>query len=143
MADKTTTELDDLALRIYAECVALNPQRSGDQLAMDCYRRAESFLAIRDKLRDGKVTVPKPDGMADCRAPNQPPHYPLNMISRQHGDLNKVNRVYKWLDANPPSDDEPALVNRFHQAFPELSWPLPEINRARVIFPVYVKADAK
>lgn len=140
MANEKNPELDELAFRIYCEHVGTS--RGGDKLVIDSYRKAETFISVREKIRNGTMQLEKPDAglLADCCAPNQPPNFPLNLISQQHGDLVQVNRIAKWLSSNPPTDDEPELVARFNRAFPGYAWPGPEINRARVVFPAFANA---
>jgi hypothetical protein len=141
--EKINSELDELAFRIYAECVSRSP-RAGEQLAIDCYRRAETFLVAREKIRNGTASLAKPDTtLSDCRAPNQPKNFPLNLVSQAFGNLSQVNRIAKWLEGHPPTDDDAEFVGQFKTAFPEHNWPMPEINRARVLFPNYVKAEVK
>lgn len=141
--DKANPEIEELAFRIYAECLT-NRMQASELLVIDCYRKAELWVSTRDKIRAGTATTAKPDTiLADCRAPNQPKNFPLNMVSQAHGDLNKVNRIAKWFQANPPTDDQDELEARFTRDFPELSWPTAELNRARNLFPHFVKSEAK
>lgn len=151
--DKTATspELDELAFRIYTESVArTSGRRGGDKLAMDSFRKAESFLAVRDKVRSGELKTSSSDGpqLADCCAPNLPRNHPHNMVAAHYtdrksgqsipGDLAKVSRVAKWLAVNPtPESDPDELVQRLRSQFPELTWDLPTINVARAVFPAY------
>ncbi len=146
-SDKTSEELDRLAFDIYRERVARGiVNKSGEQIAVESYRKATEFLAAREKIRTGALDAEKPVGpqLCDCCAPNLHKTHPHNIVSQQMGDLAKVNRLKKWLDANPTPEGDPVdIVHRFVQAFPECQWgkdtteTLAAINTARAIFPHY------
>lgn len=147
MADKTSSELDDLAFRIYSERVAAG--RGGEAVAIDSYRKATDFVTVRDKMRTGQLSAAKPEGvqLAECCAPNLDRNHPLNLVAKVFtdrkgasfpGDISKVRRINKWLSENPtPESDPEELVPRLSQSFPELGWNLPTINTARAVFPNY------
>lgn len=145
MAEKQSNpELDAFAFEIFKEAVAKSPvNRGGEQHARAAYAKAEAFLAVRDRVRAGELKAVKQDGpvMADCFAPNLKRSHPFNLVSQNRGDISKVNRIAKWLDANPtPESDPEELVTRINREFTDLSWDLPTINTARAIFPEYVGA---
>lgn len=139
--NKPNTELDQLAFEIFTQMVAKSSiNRGGEQQARAAYVKAEAFLAVRDRVRAGDMKAVKPEGpvMADCFAPNLKRSHPFNLVSQKMGDLNKVNRIAKWLDSNPtPESDPEELVTRINREFPDLSWDQPTINTARVILPEY------
>jgi hypothetical protein len=134
-------ELDSFAFEIFKQAVASSPHsRGGEQQALAAYKKAESFIGVRDRVRAGETKPAKSDGpsLCNCSAPNLRRTHPHSLVSERFGDLNKVNRIAKWLDINPTPENEPdELVSRINLEFPELSWDLPTINTARAIFPEY------
>jgi len=139
---QSNPELDDFAFEIYKQAVATSPvNRGGEQQARAAYAKAEAFIAVRDRVRAGELKAVKPDGpqLAECSAPKLRRTHPFNLVSSRFGDLKKVSLISKWLDSNPTPESEPEeLVTRINREFPDLSWDLPAINTARVIFPEYV-----
>jgi hypothetical protein len=96
------SELDELAFRIFERRVAqMGGRRGGEKLAVECYREAEEFLAV--KKRGGEPTKKDAEDslLADCCAPNLRRTHPHNLVSRRMGDINKVNRNKVWLYKNP------------------------------------------
>lgn len=152
MADEPNKELDALAFEIYSKRVASHPvRRGGERDALDSYRKAEAFLAVRKKVRSGETKV-KDDGLVelcDCCAPNLPRSHPHNLVAKVftdrkgtqiQGDLAKVQRIAAWLYKNPtPESDPEELVSRINREFPELNWEQKEVNTARAVFPAYCK----
>lgn len=146
MASETKTatamdDLDDLAFQLFTARAAAHPgQRTGERDAIQAYREAEAFLAVRKKLKAGelKATVPEGPQLADCSAPNQKRTHPHNLVSQRFGDLAKVNRIKQWLDRNPTPENEPEqLLQKLSHEFPDLGWDMPTVNVARAIFPAY------
>lgn len=139
--NKTNTELDSLAFEIFKQSVASSPgNRGGEQQALASYKKAEAFIAVRDRVRSGEAKPVKADVLADCSAPNLKPTHPFNLVSQRFGSLEKVNRIAQFLDKHPTPAGEPdELVGSINRAFPELSWDIPMINTARAIFPAYCK----
>ena len=151
-------DLDALAMDIFTQTAAANPQRNvGEPEAIAAYRKAEAFLSARRKVRSGELK-PKESAtglqLADCCCPNQPRTHPHNMVAAQWtdrrtgavvaGNLEKVNRVWRWLQANPTPDDGDAVdahIGRLGREFPELGWGLAEINTARAVFPQYAEKN--
>lgn len=144
MAEKQTTELDQLAFEIFTQMVAKSPiNRGGEQQAKAAYVKAEAFLSVRDRVRAGDMKPVKQEGpvLADYFCPNLKRTHPYNLVSQKMGDLNKVNRIAKFLEANPtPESDPQELVDRINREFPDLEWDMPKINTARTIFPEYSKS---
>ena len=145
MADNK--ELYELAFELYVKRVAAQPLvRNAEHEAIEAYRKAESFLAVRDKIKSGGLVAVKQDGpqLADCCAPNLSPKHPHNLVSQRFGDpkLTLVNRIATWLDKNHPApdQDEKDFALRMNREFPDLSWDPPAINTARAIFPAYCAA---
>jgi hypothetical protein len=150
MADKAqNNELDEFAFEIYKQSVASSANtRGGEQQARASYVKAEAFIAVRDKFRNGELKSVKVDGprLVECCAPNRPRTDPFNLISERFGDMTKVSQVKKWLDANPtPESDQMDIVHRFKTQFPEYQWGVKDedvfasINTARIIFPAFAK----
>lgn len=139
MADEKMTELDEIALQIYAQRPSAS-RISGESDALDCYRRADAFMAVRAKVRKGELKAAKPTGpqLADCSAPNLRKNHPLNLVSSRYGDLARVSRIAQWLEAHPtPERDPEELVIAFNREHGGLDWALPEISTARLVFPTY------
>jgi hypothetical protein len=139
VADDKMTELDEIALQIYAQRQSA-PRISGESDALDCYRRADAFLAVRAKVRKGELKAAKPTGpqLSDCCAPNLRKNHPLNLVSQKYGDLGRVDRIAKWLDTHPtPERDPEDLVIAFNREHGGLDWALHEIATARLVFPTY------
>ena len=134
------TELDTVALDIYIARSGMHSPAQAEAVVVDSYRKASAFLAVKKKLREKGIDAaipPEPEG-ADCRAPNLKPMHVHNLVARNGGNLPLVNRIKKWLDANPtPERDPEELLNKLNRAFPELGWDLPTVNVARQVFPVY------
>ncbi len=147
MAEKTSParppeEVDELAFQIFAQRMASLPgKRGGEPEALDAFRQAEAFLAVRGRVRSGEAKKAAEEPvLADCCAPNLRRTHPHNLVSQRLGDLAKVNRVKQWLDRNPtPERDADELAHRLNREFPDLNWDLPTINVARAIFPAYCK----
>lgn len=119
--------VQQVALKLYAE-------RSGRgkadprEIALQAFRDAEVFTEVSALYRADKLPVPAAqDPRAICFAPNLKKTHPYNMVSRQHGDLNRVARIYSQLEANPTIE-----------AFEELEWDAPTTSLARTLFPSYL-----
>ena len=134
-------ELDSLAFDIYARRMASQPiLRNAEQEALEAYRKAEAFLVVRENVRSGALSPAKQSGpaLSDCSAPNLKRTHPHNLVSQAFGNLERVNRIKKWLDANPTPEGDPAeLTVKLNREFPELGWDMPTVNTARAIFPAY------
>ncbi len=143
MADEKNTELDELAFEIYSKRVATHASvKASEAEAVDAYRKAEAFVAVKKKVRAGGVkplTTTEAQG-ADCRAPKLRDTHPINLVSREVGNLPRVEQIKKWLDQNPTPETNPEeLIHRLNRAFNDLGWDMPTINVARQIFPAYAK----
>lgn len=138
------SEVDELAFRIFSHRIAnLYGRRGNEQLAVDAYRKAEAFLAVRDKVRKGELEIDKPDGpvLSDCCAPNLKPTHPFNLVSQRMGSLPKVRLILTWIETyrkncKPDTPPEELLV-KLNREFPELGWDESAVNTARNIFPAY------
>ncbi len=63
----TNTELESVALKIYVERVSgMRFNRATEQLAIQSFKEAESFLAVRDMIRDGELDTNKPTAYASA-----------------------------------------------------------------------------
>lgn len=142
--EKPNPELDSFAFEIFKEVVAKSPaSRGGEQQALAAYKKAEAFMAVRERVRSGDTKPAKVDGpvLADCFAPKLKKTHPHNLVSQKYGNLEKVNRIAQYLDKNPTPENEPdELIARFNREFTDLGWDLPAINTARAIFPAYCKS---
>lgn len=145
------SERDALAFQIFCQAHASRAlRRDGEREAIESFRKADAFLAVKKKMASGELKVNKPDGpqLAECCLPNQDANHPLNLVAKMYtnrktgasrpGDLNKVAAIKKWLDRNPTPEGNPEeLVNRLNAEFSNLNWDLPTINVARAVFPSY------
>src|SRR5205823_2384604 len=114
----------------------------GEAVALDSFRAAEAFLAVRKRVKAGELKAKEPDGpqLANVCCPNLRRTSPHNLVSQRFGDLTRVNRIKKWLDANPtPENDPDELVAKLNREFSDLGWTMPEINVARAVFGAYEK----
>lgn len=145
-------DLDEMAFRIFSQRAAMLGRKLTDADAVESYRLANAFVAVREKFHTGELTPKAPAGprLADCCCPNQPRNHPHNLVAalytdrksgyQSKGDPERVKRIADWLDRNPTPESNPdELVHRLSREFPDLGWDLPQINTARQIFPFYAK----
>ncbi|MSR60299.1 MAG: hypothetical protein EXS05_22105 [Planctomycetaceae bacterium] len=137
--EKLDNELEAIAFEIYKQTVSHGSAIANERQAIDAFAKADTFIAVRERARAGKLEIKKPVGkqLADCSAPNLPETHPHNIVSQRFGSLEKVLRIKKWLDENPPTEDQTYLIPKVNRAF-DLSWKVPELNLARTIFHEYV-----
>jgi hypothetical protein len=139
---KTNSEIDSLAFEIYSKRMAQpGPKRLASHEALEAFKQAEEFVAVRAKVKSGALKTEEPDGpqLAGFCAPNLKRTNPHNLVSQRFGNLQRVETIYTWLSRNPtPENDPEDLVHRFNHQYPDLGWTLPEINVARIIFPAYI-----
>lgn len=146
MAEKTTIPTDtvELAERIFTATAASAGGRADRQVAIRALTSATVFRsAVAEMKLDDLTAAVKPVGpqLADCWCPNQAVGYPVNMVSRQKGDLAKVALIYAWLAKNvEPEQNVDQHVATFNRAFPGLAWSIAELRTARLVFPSYVVA---
>ncbi len=140
MAKADTVEVDELAFRLYAERISKLPANaSGEAASAWAFRKAEDFLAVREKVKAGDMSVIVVSNLSDVRAPNLKKTHPHNLVSRFHADehggeakvLAMIKEIHTWLLNHPRSDESPV-------AYDKLDWDVPTTNTARVIFPNYV-----
>jgi hypothetical protein len=137
---KSASEVDSLAFEIYSKRMAHpGPKRAASFEALEAFKQAEEFIAVRAQVKSGALKTEEPEGpqLAACYAPNLKRTSPYNLVSFKWGSIDRVNRVLSWLEKNPTLDDAEDLVHRFNSQFPELGWTLAEVSVARTIFPAY------
>ena len=105
---------------------------AAEQIAAECYRDAEAFFSVADRVRAGEAPAAKPAGpqLADCCAPNLKPTHPVNMVSQRFGTLERIQEIHTRLQADEKID-----------SLPEYEWGLSEIHTARTLFPAFVSAN--
>lgn len=139
MAKAETTEIDELAFRLYVERISNLPAHSsGDAAGAWAYRKAEEFVAVRDRVKAGDVTVTATSRLSDASAPNLKHTHPHNLVSQRFAERNggeekvlaEINRINKWLLSHPHSDDSPPTYDA-------LDWDVPTTKLARVLMPHY------
>ena len=129
-ASSTASDADavqQVALQLFAE-------RSGRgkaaprEIALQAFRDAKVFTEVSALYRDDNLPVAAAeDPRAICFAPNLKKTHPYNLVSRQHGDLNRVARIYAQLEANQSLE-----------TLEELEWDAPTTTLARTLFPSYL-----
>lgn len=130
------TELDALAFEIFKSSAA--SQIAAEQQAVNAYARAKAFIAVRERAKAGKLDqAPAKSRLAPFCAPNLADKHPHNLVSQAKGDEQLVNRLAKWLDENPPTEDPDELVPKINRQF-DLGWRAQEISLARLLLPDYV-----
>lgn len=145
MAKSDTTEVDELAFRLYAERLAGMPaQTSGDAAAIWAYRKAEEFLQTRDKVKSGAAAEQLLESkLSPVRAPNLKPTHPHNLVAQYHAEehggetrvLALLKEIMTWLNQNPSDPErQVAYVNRSRG----IDWDVPTTNLARTLIPYYV-----
>jgi len=152
--DKSPTQpahpdLEGLAFDLFRQRVGVTG-RATEYEALQAYRHAETFLAVREQVRAGALTPAGPEGLQldSACSPNLPPTHPYNLVAKVHtdrktgvqtpGDLGRVAKIKAWLDKNPTPENNPdELVSRLNRQFHGLGWDLPTINTARAILPAY------
>lgn len=143
MAAEKNVELDELAFRLYAERIAKLPaQASGDASSAWAYRKAQEFIAVREKVRSGDKAVTAESILADVCAPNLKKTHPLNLVSQRFKDdnggetkvLNRIKETIDWLRDHPRSDENPI-------AYEKLDWDVPTTNLARTVLPNYLQTN--
>lgn len=118
-------QLEAYAFELYAQ--RNRSRRTNESVAVDCFRDAEAFMSVAKKARAGRLPKRDDDSPLDfVRAPNLPRTHPVNLTSRAHGDLKKVQEVNEWLLQNPEAKE-----------YSPLGWGQDEVTKARLIFPVY------
>lgn len=140
MAKTDTTEIDELAFRLYAERIAKMPsQVGGEAVSAWAYRKAEEFLSVRTRVRDGESPSMDESKLSDASAPNLKPTHPHNLVSRRFAASHNggeqrvmamIREIHAWLIAHPRSDESQV-------AYEKLDWDVPTTNLARVILPTY------
>jgi len=130
-------DLDAMAFEIFKASPVASPI-AAEQVAINSYAKAKAFMAVRERNKSGKLEQSAPASkLAPFRAPNLPDKHPHNLVSQEKGDLGLINRIAKFLDENPPTDNPDELVPKLNRAF-DLGWRAPEISLARVLLPDYV-----
>lgn len=107
---------------------------NAEQVALECYRDAEAFVGVMDKIKAGELTTVAPQGVQPdfCCAPNLKPTHPVNMVSAKFWNPQEINRIAKIL-----KEDHAKEI----KALPEYEWNEPEVNQARAIFPAFATSN--
>lgn len=103
-----------------------------EQIAAECYRDAEAFSNVAQRVRSGEAPAARSAGpqLSDCCAPNLKPTHPVNMVSQRFGTLDRVQQIHAQLQADEKLD-----------SLPEYEWGQSEVNTARTLFPAFVSAN--
>src|SRR5687768_4787319 len=122
MAKTDTTELDELAFRLYAERIAKMPAGAGGEAASAwAYRKAEEFVTVRDKVRNGEKPDMASSRLSESSAPNLKPTHPHNLVSKRFAEshnggeakvLAMIREIHQWLLQHPHSDDSQVAYDK-------------------------------
>ena len=130
MSDTDTVE--QVALQLFAE-------RSGRgkadprEIALQAFRDATVFTQVSALYRENKMPVAAAeDPRAICFAPNLKKTHPYNLVSRQHGNLNRVAEIFAELDKD-----------KSRERYEELEWDEPTTSLARTLFPAYLDSRGR
>jgi len=129
-AGEMDMSLESVALVLFAERSRHSGGANVKRIATMCFRDAETFLEVSRGYRPGMAKSAVSDKRADCFAPNLLKTHPHNLVSRQHGDLKRAQRVYEWLKANP-------LAKTYESDDGLILWKEPEVRLARQLLPEY------
>lgn len=130
---KSETSADQLPLpSIALELFKVRSMQHGvgpKQLAIDCFRDAKAFLDVCFEVEMEAINLASADANpldAAC-APNLKNTHPINLMSRQMGDIASVQKAFADLEANPAADSYKAY-----------DWGRAEVNQARALFPAVI-----
>jgi hypothetical protein len=130
-SEKTSDKwnLNAVALELF-KARSMHPGTTPQQLAITCFRDAQAFLKVTDQLVAGEIELVNSDAnpLDVAFAPNLKRTHPINLMSREWGDIAKVQTALTDLDANPAAD-----------TYEPYSWGKPEVNQARALFPAVVQ----
>lgn len=122
--------LGDVALEMFKGARHYNQACSPQELAIACFQDAMGFMEIERKVLAGELDVFAADAnpLDDGYAPNLKKTHPINLMSKEWGNIEKVREQLKWLEARPEAKSNE-----------EMHWELQEVNQARALFPAVVK----
>ncbi len=130
MADdqkKDTGNIERIALQLFAERSARTLGRGVEQVARQAFKDAEAFVAVAAAYRAGELVAVKDENiLADVYAPKLKRTHPINLVSREWGDLNRVKKIAQELQANPTLE-----------TYEPMDWDKPTTALARDILPQY------
>lgn len=127
--DRDGVLLQETAFELFKQTNGLG---SPEHRAIRCFRDAAAFITAAKKIATGEINIEVIDNnpLDDAFAQNLKKTHPINLMSRQWGNIKKVREVYEMV-RNPGV-----------QAYEELGWGMPECNQARALFPgIIAKAD--
>lgn len=126
---QTDNKLQALAFELFTQRSAMLGGRSAEPVASQCFRDAESFLKVAERVeKSGLASIADSSPLDPAFAANLKKTHPINLMSREWGNLAKVREALKFLDENPSLE-----------SYEELSWGKPEVNAARALFPAVVQ----
>lgn len=143
MAKSESAELDDLAFRLFAERISKMPTNTGGHdLSAWAYRKAEEFIATRERIKSGETTAAE-SKLSSCCAPNLKPTHPHNLVSQRFADQNGgesqvlaiLKEIQAWLIQHPHNEENPPLYVNSRRG---IDWDAPATKLARVLIPHYV-----
>lgn len=128
-----------LAKEMFTAAIAhAGGHHSPRNLAETMFHMAEAWEETEAKFLAGKLADPvELDPFEDCWAPNLPKNNPINMMSRQWGDLEKIKEFMKDIGnmdkskLGPSAPIDEILYEKYH-------WKKQEVNQAVQMFPQFL-----
>lgn len=117
--------LNSVALEVF-KTRCLQPGISPQQIAIDCFRFAKAFITAMETVASEGIPnfEEDPNPLNGAFAPNLKRTHPVNLMSKNWGDLKQLETVLAHLEAEPSAD-----------SYAPLEWGRPEVNQARALFP--------
>lgn len=119
-------ELKAVALELFK--VRRNGGVSAAQVALSCFRDAQSFLDVADQIEMGDLELgADKNPLDDGYAPNLSKTHPINLMSKEWGDIQKVRDALKIVESPTVNS-----LDQYH-------WGKNECNLARTLFPGFLR----
>lgn len=127
MTGDTGLQLQEIALTFAAERSTQHGLTRG--MAISCFRDAKTFMEVANEALSGKLDSKEGLTALDAAfAPNLKRSHPINLMSSEWGDLEKVKKVLDDLNQNVAAD-----------RYEPLEWGKQEVNQARALFPAVIE----
>lgn len=137
MADNNKTQssnaIKDLAFSLFTQRSGFAHGQSAENVARRCFIDATAFLKVSDTIgSEGLQPIEDLNPLDTAFARNLPKTHPINLMSREMGNVNRVKEVFEALEANPKAE-----------SYEPLGWGMPEVNQARALFPAVLERANK
>ncbi len=128
---KAENKLEQLAFNLFGQRMAMLGSHAAGTVAKKCFRDADAFLKTATEIAEkGIKEFVDTNPLDDAYAPNLPKKHPLNLMSKEWGDLSRVRSVLKKLELDPKAE----VLNDA-----DIEWGAIEVGTARRLFPDVVK----